>query len=665
MEDLLEKQKCLTEQLTKYAEAYYLYDNPLVDDAIYDKLYDELCELERSTGIVLPDSPTQKVQGEVVGKLNKVQHTKPMLSCAKTKDYAEAERFVNKTDKHGVWVSVKLDGASLVLTYENHTLQQAVTRGNGIEGEDVTHTAKTIRNLPLAIPYEGKLELRGECIVKWSDFSKVAHEGPTSFANPRNLAAGSIRQLDARVASYRRLSFVAFDLVNVNDFPAFETKDQALGWLKKQGFETVIGKKCDSWDAVKAFLADNGKNLIAPDYPYDGSVIEYNGVKYAQNLGATAHHENRHLAFKYTDEVVETKFRGVELCTGRSGVVSITGLFDPVEIDGTIVSRASLHNVDIFDSFQLGLGDTITVYKANQIIPQIQDNLTRSGGYELPNHCPVCGLSLYLEKEVNTHVLKCHNKNCGSQLLQSLVLFCSKTGMDIQGLGEAQLATFVGNHWLTNFKDIFNLYTHGKDMEQLEGFGERSVAKLLDAIDHVRRERTLAQFIAALGIPGVGKTTAKLIANECHDNFLDWKTKLEEWYDWSVIPTIGEETTWSIKNWYKEAYEENDNGNFLDYIENNIKNGSWYFIPSTSAISVINSPFNGKTFCITGTFDMGSRPGIITKVEALGGKNVSSVSSKTDILLAGRDCGSKLQKAQNGHTRIIYEEELKEILSNG
>ena len=652
-DDLIKLQE-LTDELAEHCYNYYVLDNPTIDDAVYDKMYDELLALESKCGIVLNNSPTHKVQGEVVDGLQKVKHTRPMLSCAKTKDYGEVKKFCAEADEYGLLASLKLDGLTLCLTYENCKLKQAVTRGNGVEGEDVTHNARMIKNLPQRIPYGGLLEIRGECLIRYSDFKRVNKDG--TFANPRNLAAGSIRQLDSNIAKQRELSFFAFDIIQPTIFLA--TKAERLIWLEDLGFQTVISKVCKDYTEVFSFLAEVGGNIYAYNMPIDGCVVEYNGVAFAASLGETAHHERRHLAFKFTDEVCEAIFRGVELNTGRNGIASITAIFDPVEIDGSIVSRASLHNVDIFNRLKLGIGDTITVYKANQIIPQVQENLAKSGTYKLPDKCPICGATLEVRKNVNTNVLYCPNDNCQSKLLQKLVLFVSKDGMNIEGLAEAQLAVFVDKGWIKDFSDIYELFQHGKEMEQLDGFGELSVAKLLDAIDHSRRT-DLAHIITALGIPGIGKTSAKDIAQHFGWDFKQFFSALMSSYDFTCIDGIGATTDEAIYEWWS------DDGHriWLGYLGNAIERDHTFILETPEQPVQSNSIFSGKSFCITGTFDMGSRPGIVAQIEKLGGKSVGSVSKKTDFLLAGRDCGSKLQKAKECGVRIIEEAELKEILN--
>lgn len=647
--------RALIEQLHEWSYAYYVEDAPMVSDAVYDGVFDELANLEKETGIVYPDSPTQKVQGEVVDYLPKVKHSKPMLSCAKTKSVEEVLVF-QKKNLHGCMASLKLDGLTVVISYKNGILFRAVTRGNGVEGEDVTHNARMIRNLPQTIKFKGDLELRGECIIKITDFEEINIDG--QFANPRNAAAGGLRQLDSAVAYSRQLSFIAFDLIT--EFK-FDTKSQEMEWLEELGFEVVPNVKLVgdyTVEEIENILYDLKETANVERFPIDGVVIEYEWRKFAKSLGATAHHENRQLAFKFTDEVVQTKFRGVELNVGRNSIVSLTGIFDPVEIDGTIVSRASLHNVDIFRALELGIGDTITVYKANQIIPQIQDNLTRSRTYDLPTFCPCCGEELKFTKDVNTTVLVCENPNCSAKSLAKLVLFCSKDGMDINGLGEAQLEQLVNKGWVKNAYDLYELSAHRWDWENMEGWGLRSVDNILVEINGSRIKNDLAHFITALGIPNIGKSSAKLIAEKCDWDFNKFYRLLKsDCENLITIDGFGYKTIDDIQEWWSNEDNQKLLGNFL----RDFSMGSFTF--NRPEAPKQDSIFTGKTFCITGTFDMGPRPGIIAQIESLGGKSVTSVSKKTDYLLAGRDCGSKLQKARENGVRIIEEEELRGVLN--
>lgn len=645
-------QKELTDLLAKLCNAYYMLDAPLVEDAVYDELYDALTKLEKNSGIVYANSPTYKVQGECVPYLKKVKHTRPMLSCAKTKDMGEVKSFFNKGDFYHCYASIKADGLTVVMRFKNGMLEQAITRGNGVEGEDVTHNALFIKNLPRVIPYTDDLEIRGECVITNEDFKTVLLK--QDFANPRNAAAGILRRLEPVNGLTNMLSFYAFDVTNAEE--KFSTKVNSMKFLQSLGIETVIGKYCKSFDEVAAFIADIGNNPQI--IPYDGSIVEYNGLDFAKSLGETAHHENRHLAYKYTDDCQETIFRGVEVNTGRNGVASITAIFDPVEIDGSTVSRASLHNVDIFEALELGEGDTITVYKANQIIPQIKENLTRSGTYKLPHVCPTCGANLSIIKEVNTRVLYCDNPSCHSKFLQRLVLFCSKDGMNIDGLAEAQLNVFVEQGWVNQFSDIYDLSWYKDEMKHLPGFGKQSVAKLMNAIEQ-SYNTDLAHVITALGIPGVGKTSAKEIAKYFQWDYFKFFHALCDNFNFCNIDGIGVTTMSDIYEWYSEGENKYWLGEIAYRTE--VQRRFKFAKPEEHAES--NSIFSGKTFCITGTFDMGSRPGIIAQIEKLGGKSVSSVSKKTDFLLAGKDCGSKLTKAVECGVRIIEENELKEILN--
>ncbi|MFA7664271.1 MAG: NAD-dependent DNA ligase LigA, partial [Clostridia bacterium] len=425
----------LTKQLNEACDAYYTQDNPTLTDKQYDQLFNELQSLEDQFGYILSSSPTQKVQGEVLPYLNKVQHTKPMLSAEKSKDINDVIKFMGNQECVLSW---KLDGLTIVLRYNQGKLQQAITRGGGEYGEDVTHAVKTFTNIPLTINYKGYLEIRGEGLVLFNEFEKINLEliskGQETYSSPRNLAAGSVRQLDANITKDRNLIFIAFGIVKCDT--EFTTKTGQFEFLKNQGFDVVFHHMIDKSvinESVSMF-EENVKNL---PYLTDGLIIEFNNLAYGKAQGFTGHHTKNMFALKWNDDCSETKFRGVELNTTRTGIVSITGLFDEVDIDGVKVSRASLHNYDIFQALQLGVEDTITVYRANAVIPQIEDNLTRSGSYQIEMKCPSCGGEVVIKQPKEARFLFCENEDCPSRLVNRFVHFCSKDGMNIDGLSEA------------------------------------------------------------------------------------------------------------------------------------------------------------------------------------------------------------------------------------
>lgn len=457
----LERMRELIERLTEADIAYYKNDAPIMTDLEYDRLTEELAALEHDTGLVLSGSPTQKVSGEILESLAEVRHTKPMLSAGKTKSIEDLIRFAAG---RAVLLSWKMDGLTLVLRYEYGKLKQAITRGReGIIGEDVTHTVCTFRNVPLTIPTKESFEVRGEGVISWESFRRINASLEEPYTHPRNLASGSTRKLDAGEASKRRLEFWAFELVSDHLEP--ESKLAQQQFLQRSGFSVVPYIFLDAGHSGQD-IRDTVAGMEPKDfaYPVDGLVMEYEDLRYGKSLGATGHHENRLIALKWADELYSTRFRGVELATTRTGMVSITGLFDPISIDGTLVSRAYLHNLDIFDEFQFGIGDEISVYKANMIIPQIADNKTQSNTYMLPMTCPCCGKPLTVKcTSGGTRQLYCGNPHCAAKLVQKFAHFCEKTRMNIEGLSATTLEKLIGHGWVRNFGDLYELEQHRED----------------------------------------------------------------------------------------------------------------------------------------------------------------------------------------------------------
>lgn len=449
----LERMRALIARLTEADIAYYKNDEPIMSDWEYDQLTDELASLERDTGLVLSGSPTQKVSGEILETLTEVRHTKPMLSAGKTKSVEDLVKFAAKRP---VLLSWKMDGLTLVLRYESGELKQAITRGReGIVGEDVTHTVRTFLNVPLTVPTKGSFEVRGEGVISWANFHKINSSLEEPYTHPRNLASGSVRKLDAGESKKRRLEFWAFELVS--DYLEPESKLGQQTFLQDNGFSVVPYIYLDVLHSEQ-MIRDAIKNMDPKKfaYPVDGLIMEYEEIRYGKSLGATGHHENRLIALKWEDGLYDTHFRGVELATTRTGMVSITGLFDPVNIDGTLVGRAYLHNLDVFDEFQFGIGDKIRVYKANMIIPQIADNSTQSNTYVLPMTCPCCGEPLTVKRTSGgTRQLYCVNPHCAAKLVQKFAHFCEKTRMNIEGLSATTLEKLIGHGWVRNFGDLY------------------------------------------------------------------------------------------------------------------------------------------------------------------------------------------------------------------
>ena len=538
--------KLITE-LTEADTAYYKHDDPLMTDREYDRKFGQLRSLEEESGIILSGFPTQKVSGEILEELVSVRHTKPMLSADKTKSVDELVKFAGGRD---VVLSWKMDGLTLVLRYEDGALQQAITRGReGIIGEDVTHTVRKFDNVPLAIPVKEPIEVRGEGIISWENFEKINLSLEEPYGHPRNLASGSTRKLNAEEVGKRHLEFAAFELVTDRQM---DTKAEQLAFMEQLGFLVVPHVWIPSADDAKIRQAVAEMKPEAFAYPVDGLILEQDDIIYGKSLGSTGHHENRLMALKWEDELNETKFLGLETAVTRNGMVSLTGIFEPVEIGGTEVSRAYLHNLDIFEKLSLGQGDTIQVYKANMIIPQIAENQTQSGTVKIPSVCPCCGGSLQVHKTSGgTRQLFCENPNCAAKLVRKFVHFCDKTRMDIEGLSEKTLAKFIGMGWIRNFGDLYTLEERREEIIQTEGFGEKSFARLQAAIEKSRR-CTLNQFIAGMGIPMVGRSAGRSISRHFGGDWNAFEQAVKDGFDFTILPDFGEIMHNNIYQWYAD-----------------------------------------------------------------------------------------------------------------
>ena len=646
----IEQMKGLIAKLKEADIAYYRDDRPIMSDRDYDAAMDLLKKLEHDTGLTLSGSPTQTVSGEILEELTPVRHTRPMLSADKTKSIDDLVKFAGTRD---VVLSWKLDGLTLVLRYDNGELQQALTRGReGIIGEDVTHTVRTFLNVPLTVPVREPFEVRGEGVISWANFEKINLSLEEPYSHPRNLAAGSVRKLDATESGKRFLEFFAFDLVTDLKIP---TKCLQMDFMESNGFSVVPHAELSGMDAsyIKATV-----ELMDPkhyDYPVDGLIMEYDDISYGKSLGATGHHENRLIALKWQDELFETKFLGVELATTRTGMVSITGLFEPVEIDGTAVSRAYLHNLDIFDEFQFGIGDTIQVYKANMIIPQIARNDMQSNTFTLPMTCPCCGEPLAVRTTSGgTRQLFCENPYCTAKLVQKFNHFCEKTRMGIEGLSAATLEKFIGHGWIRNFGDLYDLAQHREEIVSTEGFGEKSFERLQASIEK-SRNCTLAKFIAGLGIPMVGRHAGRDLDAYFHGSWEEFEFAILSGFDFTQLPDFGETMHKNIYQWYQDVEEAKLWRPLLNKIN---------FIKESSTMNTnYNTPFYGKTVVATGKLENYTRDGIQAKLLELGAKPASSVTKKTDYLIVGEKAGSKLTKAQQLGIRTLTEEEFEDMLA--
>lgn len=519
----IETIKNLTAKLLQYCDEYYNLDRPTISDTEYDKKFDELKSLEDETGFWLANSPTRKAQGQVLDCFTKVKHSKPMLSAAKTKDINEIKRFIGDQP---FYCSYKLDGLTLVVRYKNGEFVQAVTRGNGEIGEDVTAQARMITNLPMHIDYNDKLELRGECVISWKNFHKINESLDEPYSHPRNLAAGSLRQLDTNITKQRNLSYVVFECVSdlYDNNALFDSKLDELGYLDCLGFETVGRCTGNVDDCIE------GMQPEWYQYPCDGLIFEMCMKSYSKTLPVTAHHEGCRMALKWADEMYETTLRDVEWNPTRSGLIAPVAIFDEIDLDGALTTRATLHNLSIIEQLELGIGDTITVYRSNMVIPKVYDNLTRSNTLTIPITCPCCGEPTEIKYTDNSKVLMCTNPNCAAKKLAQFTHFVSRKAMNIDGLSEKTLELLISHGFLHNYKDIYHLKDHRDKLILLDGLGEKSVDKLLDSIEKSRTV-TLDRFITALGIPNIGSSAAKAISKQFNGDHYDFVQALANGYD--------------------------------------------------------------------------------------------------------------------------------------
>lgn len=637
-------------QLNQWSYEYYVLNNPTVSDKKWDEIYDKLKTLEDKTGIVLANSPTHRVSGEVADELVKVKHSEPMLSSDKSTDINDIKKFLGLDTSLSTydWVtSYKEDGLTIVLRYRDGKFYQAVTRGDGYEGEDVTHNFKHCRNIPQVIPYKGYLEVRGEGVISWEEFNRINEENGDIYTHPRNLASGAVRQLDSSIFENRCVDFLAFTLVNWKEV-GLSTYMETLKWLEKQGFATVPHILNLNIDIVKTVM-DRTKY----DYPTDGWIFRFNDLAYGDSLGGTSHHPNYMIALKPDMQTVETTFNGIDYKVSRNGIVSLTAMFDDVVIDGANVNRASVHNVDIFNSFKFGVGDKITVYKANEIIPQIDENLTQSGTYTLINTCPCCGSQLRIAPPTETskvNVLMCKNPNCSAKQLAKFNHFVSKACMNIDGLSESTLDVLINNGYLHKLVDIYHLVEHKEELLELERFGKAKVDKLLKAIDASRNVK-LENFINALGISNIGKSASRTISKYCKGDINTFISLYQDGFDFTQLEDFGKAMDKAIYDYFDP---DSDNMKFISGLVSELN-----FIVETAPVVSADDFINGKTFVVTGAFHTMKRSELEKIIVDRGGKLSGSVSKKTDYLLTNDgDSGStKAEKAKTLNVPIMSEEE--------
>ena len=638
--DKISRIKELVDVLHKASIAYYRDDNPIISDKQYDDLYDELESLEKETGVILAGSPTQKVQGYILDGFQKVQHSKPMLSAAKTKDVGEIKNFVKDKD---FYCSYKLDGATTVVRYEGGKFVQGITRGTGEIGEDVTEQCKFIPNLPMLIPTNEYVELRGETVVSYDEFNKINAYLKKPFSHPRNMAAGTLRNLDLDVVKQRRLSFVVFEVVS----PIFKNKWEGLEAIKNWGFEVVNCGFGSVDDLIEAMQPEFYM------YPVDGLVFEINDYDLSKSMGTTQHHEGCRMALKWADDLYETTLTGIEWQTSRTGLINPVAVFEPVDLDGAITSRATLHNLSYIEDLELGIGDTIQIYRANMVIPKVHDNLTRSNTWTYPNICPTCGHPTEVHNDNGSKTLHCTNPACKAKLINRLINFVSRKCMNIDGLSEETLAKFVEWGWVSKLSDIYFMDQYFEKLSYKPGFGKKSVNKLKQAIENSKTV-ALDHFITALSIPGIGNSQAKVLS-EYLDSWDKFQGSGNSDFNFSQIEGIGEVLNKNIHNWFKEMYISDGISELVKIL--NIESGR--------NTSVAKRKID-LTFVITGSLNhFSSRDILKNQLESMGAKVASAVSSKTDYLVNNdiNSNSSKNKKAKELGVPIITEDQLIKMIN--
>lgn len=647
-ESSIKKMKELGEKLREASRAYYQEDREIMSNVEYDALYDTLSALEKETGIVLADSPTVNVGYEAVEQLPKEEHERPMLSLDKTKEREALREFIGE---HPTLLSWKLDGLTIVLTYENGELIKAVTRGNGIVGEVITNNARVFKNIPLKISFKGRLVLRGEAIITYSDFEKINEtigDADAKYKNPRNLCSGSVRQLNNEITAKRNVRFYAFSLVSAEGVDFRNSREVQFRWLNEQGFEVVEYRKvtAGTLDEAMDYFAEA---VTTNDFPSDGLVALYDDIAYGESLGTTAKFPRNAMAFKWADEMRDTRLLEIEWSPSRTGLINPVAIFEPVELEGTTVSRASVHNISIVKELKLGIGDTIRVYKANMIIPQIAENLTGSGNAPIPHTCPACGQETVVKKENDVECLFCVNPGCPAKKIKSFGLFTSRDAMNIDGLSEATLEKFIARGFIHDFGDIFEISRYKDEIVEMEGFGQKSYDNLMESLERAK-ETTLPRVIYSLGIANIGLANAKVICRH-FDNDLDRirHASLEEVSD---IDTIGPVIAGNLVAYFRDE----DNDRRLDHLM------SFLHIQEDSPKQ--EQIFEGMNFVITGSLvHFGNRSEAKELIESLGGKVTGSVTKKTNYLINNdiQSNSSKNKKARELGIPILSEEDFRKL----
>lgn len=654
MSDKLSIMKERVRVLNEAAKAYYQENREIMSNIEYDRLYDELLELEKDTGVVLSNSPTIHVGYELLSDLPKEAHETTMLSLDKTKDVSALKDWLGA---HKGVLSWKLDGLTIVLTYTGGKLTKAVTRGNGEVGEVITNNARVFTNLPLAISHQGDLVLRGEAVIRYSDFYQINQEIEdvgARYKNPRNLCSGSVRQLNNKITAERNVNFFAFSIVKAEEADFKNSRQIQMEWLRRQGFEVVDYKEVSAGNLEEA-VAWFAAHIADNDFPSDGLVLTLDDIAYGESLGATAKFPRDSIAFKWRDEIKETKLLEVEWSASRTGLINPIAIFEPVELEGTTVSRASVHNLSIMEGLALGVGDAIEVYKANMIIPQISENLTRSGTVEIPDHCPACDKDTVIRQENGVKVLYCPNSECPAKHIKSFTHFVSRDAMGIDGLSEATVEKLIDRGLVKEYADIFHIDRYKKEITEMEGFGEKSFRNLIHSISKARKT-TPVRLLYSLGIPNVGLSNAKNICKHFDSNWMAIQSA--DFEQLIQINGIGSVMANAYVNYFKNEHNRQIVEDLLREIE---------FEEQAAAGPVSGLILDGLTFVITGSVEhYKNRNELKGEIEALGGKTTDSVTSKTDYLINNDNLSgsAKNKKAKELGVAIITEQQFLDWIKN-
>ena len=644
-----ERMKELVDLLNRAGKAYYQDAQEIMSNYEYDSLYDELVSLEKELGMTLSNSPTVNVGYQVLSELPKERHEEPMLSLDKTKEVEGLKEFLGDQKALLSW---KMDGLTIVLTYQGGELRKAVTRGNGEVGEVITNNARVFRNIPLKIGYEGELILRGEAVIGYRDFERINEEitdVQAKYKNPRNLCSGSVRQLNNEITARRNVRFFAFALVRAPGVDFHNSRAAQMEWLKEQGFE-IVEYHMVTRDTVEGEVIKFSEKIPENDFPSDGLVLIYDDIEYGQSLGRTAKFPRDSIAFKWADETSRTRLLEIEWSPSRTGLINPVAIFEPVELEGTTVSRASVHNISIMEELELGVGDEIEVYKANMIIPQIARNLTRSGVRDIPAVCPVCGGKTQIRQEGNAKTLYCTNPECQAKHVKAFTLFVSRDAMNIEGLSESNLEKFIARGFIREYADIFHLDRYRDEIQSMEGFGEKSFQNLEASIEKARTT-TLPRVIYGLGIANIGLANARMICR-AFDYELDRMLAADQ-EDLSEISGIGDVIAGAFVAYFKDPVHRRRLEDLLKELTIVEEEGTG--APQTLA---------GLTFVITGSVThFANRSEVKTLIESLGGKVTGSVTSKTDYLINNdvESTSSKNKKARELGIPILSEEEFLEM----